>query len=103
MPMGKRRCVRDAKALAWLPPFTEAAVFSCQPEAVLCVCVLLPSVLCLWWTHQVTPKRQLFTFKTERKVPKTGLMLVGWGGNNGTTVTAGRLVVHLGGRPCSRR
>ena len=27
------------------------------------------------------------TFKTERVVPKTGLMLVGWGGNNGTTVT----------------
>lgn len=30
-------------------------------------------------------------FKTERKVPKTGVMLVGWGGNNGTTVTAGIL------------
>jgi len=30
-------------------------------------------------------------FKTERKVPKTGLMMVGWGGNNGTTVTAGIL------------
>lgn len=28
-------------------------------------------------------------FQTERKVPKTGCMLVGWGGNNGTTVTAG--------------
>src|SRR5690349_12710174 len=27
------------------------------------------------------------TFKTQRKVPKFGLMLVGWGGNNGTTVT----------------
>lgn len=28
-------------------------------------------------------------FKTERTVPKLGLMLVGWGGNNGTTVTGG--------------
>lgn len=28
-------------------------------------------------------------FKTQRKVPKLGLMLVGWGGNNGTTLTAG--------------
>lgn len=27
------------------------------------------------------------TFKTELRVPKTGLMLVGWGGNNGTTIT----------------
>lgn len=30
-----------------------------------------------------------FVFETARKVPKTGLMIVGWGGNNGTTVTAG--------------
>ena len=28
------------------------------------------------------------TFRTESKVPKVGLMLVGWGGNNGSTVTA---------------
>jgi myo-inositol-1-phosphate synthase len=28
-------------------------------------------------------------FRTKRKVPKAGVMLVGWGGNNGTTVTAG--------------
>jgi len=25
------------------------------------------------------------------KVPKLGLMLVGWGGNNGSTITAGIL------------
>lgn len=31
--------------------------------------------------------KSVMTFKTDRKVPKTGLMLVGWGGNNGTTVT----------------
>jgi myo-inositol-1-phosphate synthase len=36
-----------------------------------------------------TPTETLYDFKTERKVPKTGMMLVGWGGNNGTTVTAG--------------
>jgi len=35
------------------------------------------------------PKKTQFTFRTERKVPKLGLMLVGWGGNNGSTVTAG--------------
>ncbi|KAJ1473705.1 myo-inositol-1-phosphate synthase-like protein [Baffinella frigidus] len=37
----------------------------------------------------VRPVTQRFTFKTERKVPKLGIMFVGWGGNNGTTVTAG--------------
>jgi myo-inositol-1-phosphate synthase len=37
----------------------------------------------------VQPKETLYDFKTERKVPKTGMMLVGLGGNNGTTVTAG--------------
>jgi myo-inositol-1-phosphate synthase len=36
------------------------------------------------------------TLKTQRAVPKTGLMLVGWGGNNGTTVTAGVLANRLG-------
>lgn len=35
------------------------------------------------------PLTAVYDFKTERKVPKVGLMLVGWGGNNGTTVTAG--------------
>jgi myo-inositol-1-phosphate synthase len=28
---------------------------------------------------------------TEKAVPRLGVMLVGWGGNNGTTVTAGVL------------
>jgi myo-inositol-1-phosphate synthase len=37
----------------------------------------------------ITPVTTHFEFQTERKVPRTGLMLVGWGGNNGTTVTAG--------------
>eukprot|EP00961_Rhodomonas_salina_P264583 3576187-Rhodomonas_salina.1 len=34
------------------------------------------------------PKTDSFTFKTERKVPRTGVMFVGWAGNNGSTVTA---------------
>ena len=38
-----------------------------------------------------TPKQSVYDFKTERGVGKTGLMLVGWGGNNGSTVTAGIL------------
>jgi len=37
-----------------------------------------------------------FTFHTQRRVPKTGVMLVGWGGNNGTTMTAGILANRLG-------
>jgi myo-inositol-1-phosphate synthase len=35
------------------------------------------------------PKETVYDFKVDRKVPKTGVMLVGLGGNNGTTVTAG--------------
>ncbi|XP_053558934.1 inositol-3-phosphate synthase 1 [Bombina bombina] len=37
-----------------------------------------------------------FTFRTERRVPKLGVMLVGWGGNNGTTVTAAVLANQMG-------
>jgi len=37
------------------------------------------------------PKSIEYQFRTERKAPKLGLMLVGWGGNNGSTVTAGIL------------
>lgn len=36
-----------------------------------------------------TPLETKYDFKVDRKVPKVGMMLVGWGGNNGTTVTAG--------------
>lgn len=35
------------------------------------------------------PKETVYEFKVDRKVGKVGVMLVGWGGNNGTTVTAG--------------
>lgn len=40
---------------------------------------------------KVQPCTQTFEFRTSRKVPKLGIMLVGWGGNNGTTLTAGIL------------
>ncbi|XP_061197449.1 inositol-3-phosphate synthase 1-B-like [Saccostrea echinata] len=35
-----------------------------------------------------TPVTTQYLFRTHRRVPKLGVMLVGWGGNNGTTVTA---------------
>ncbi|KAF3008171.1 hypothetical protein G7054_g753 [Neopestalotiopsis clavispora] len=39
--------------------------------------------------YVATPKETNYDFKVDRKVPRVGMMLVGWGGNNGTTVTAG--------------
>ncbi|KAG6392763.1 hypothetical protein SASPL_146989 [Salvia splendens] len=39
------------------------------------------------WT--VKPKTVQYEFKTDARVPKLGVMLVGWGGNNGSTLTAG--------------
>uniref|UniRef100_A0A8C7WWW7 inositol-3-phosphate synthase n=1 Tax=Oryzias sinensis TaxID=183150 RepID=A0A8C7WWW7_9TELE len=44
----------------------------------------------------VTPRSTQMTFRTERRVPRLGVMLVGWGGNNGTTVTAAVLANKLG-------
>ncbi|XP_068558466.1 inositol-3-phosphate synthase 1-A-like [Cebidichthys violaceus] len=44
----------------------------------------------------VTPRTTEMTFRTERRVPQLGVMLVGWGGNNGTTVTAAVLANKLG-------
>lgn len=41
--------------------------------------------------YKVKPKETNYDFKLERNVGKVGMMLVGWGGNNGTTVTAGIL------------
>jgi len=35
------------------------------------------------------PIAQKYHFRVNRKVPRTGIMLVGWGGNNGSTLTAG--------------
>jgi len=37
----------------------------------------------------LTPSEVKYTFRVNTKVPKMGLMMVGLGGNNGTTVTAG--------------
>ncbi|KAJ1687168.1 hypothetical protein LUZ63_018558 [Rhynchospora breviuscula] len=37
----------------------------------------------------VRPKTVQYNFKTDVRVPKLGVMLVGWGGNNGSTLTAG--------------
>ncbi|EFJ37320.1 hypothetical protein SELMODRAFT_270269 [Selaginella moellendorffii] len=37
----------------------------------------------------VKPSTVTYEFQTQRKVPKLGIMLVGWGGNNGSTLTAG--------------
>jgi myo-inositol-1-phosphate synthase len=45
--------------------------------------------------YNVTPVTEKLIFQTDRVVPKVGLMLVGWGGNNGTTVTAGILANKL--------
>lgn len=38
--------------------------------------------------YKAEPMSTAYQFRTARKVPKTGLMMVGWGGNNGTTLTA---------------
>jgi len=40
-------------------------------------------------TMVITPVNQEFEFHVQRKVPKTGIMIIGLGGNNGTTLTAG--------------
>ncbi|MEE6488264.1 hypothetical protein FKM82_015171 [Ascaphus truei] len=45
---------------------------------------------------KVRPCSTQFKFRTERRVPKLGVMLVGWGGNNGTTVTAAVLANRMG-------
>ena len=45
---------------------------------------------------QVHPRSTHLTFRTARRVPKLGVMLVGWGGNNGSTVTAAVVANRLG-------
>lgn len=44
----------------------------------------------------VTPNATQYQFKTNTNLPKFGLMLVGWGGNNGSTVTGGIIANKLG-------
>lgn len=46
--------------------------------------------------YVATPKETAYDFVVDRKVGKTGLLLVGLGGNNGTTVTAGILANKRG-------
>ena len=46
--------------------------------------------------YVATPKETIYDFKVQRKVGKVGMMLVGLGGNNGTTVTAGILANRQG-------
>jgi myo-inositol-1-phosphate synthase len=40
---------------------------------------------------EFTNTQILHTIETDTRIPKLGLMLVGWGGNNGSTLTAGIL------------
>lgn len=47
-------------------------------------------------TVNVEPVSEKLVFTTQREVPRVGVMIVGWGGNNGTTVTAGILANKLG-------
>ena len=42
------------------------------------------------------PRETVYDFRVERKVGKVGMMLVGWGGNNGSTVTAGVIANRRG-------
>lgn len=46
--------------------------------------------------YVATPKETVYDFKVDRKIGKVGMMLVGWGGNNGTTVTAGIIANRRG-------
>lgn len=46
-------------------------------------------------TWVARPETTEYQFKTDRRLPKLGVMLVGLGGNNGTTVTAGVLANKL--------
>ena len=44
---------------------------------------------------RVKPVTESLTFRTDCRVPRVGCMLVGWGGNNGSTVTAAVLANKL--------
>lgn len=43
-----------------------------------------------------TPVDKNYTFRLQKNVPKTGVMMVGWGGNNGTTLTGAILANKYG-------
>ena len=65
-----------------LPPCSEAGE-ACGPAAHRAA------------RPQVHPTSTRFTFRTARQVPRLGVMLVGWGGNNGSTLTAAGLANRL--------
>jgi myo-inositol-1-phosphate synthase len=46
--------------------------------------------------YVASPHQTVYDFKVQRKVPRVGVMLVGWGGNNGSTVTAGIIANRRG-------
>lgn len=46
--------------------------------------------------YVASPKETVYHFKVKREVGKVGMMLVGWGGNNGSTVTAGVIANRRG-------
>ncbi|XP_012273112.1 inositol-3-phosphate synthase 1-A [Orussus abietinus] len=46
--------------------------------------------------YVVTPVSSNLRIRTQLNVPKLGVMLVGWGGNNGSTITAALLANKLG-------
>ncbi|KAK4176177.1 putative inositol-3-phosphate synthase [Triangularia setosa] len=46
--------------------------------------------------YVAVPKETKYNFSVDTKVPKLGMMLVGWGGNNGSTVTAGIIANRRG-------
>lgn len=46
--------------------------------------------------YSAVPNNRRFRIRTRRRVPKTGAMLVGWGGNNGSTLTGGLIANRLG-------
>ena len=41
------------------------------------------------------PTQQIYHFQVQRRVPKVGLLMIGWGGNNGSTLTASILANRL--------
>ena len=45
--------------------------------------------------NTIIPTTERLVFKTHRHLPKTGFLMIGWGGNNGTTLTAGILANKL--------
>jgi myo-inositol-1-phosphate synthase len=60
------------------------------PSSILAHFTHVSTKVCLK-QNKVTKVSQQMVFKTDRIVPKVGVMLVGWGGNNGSTFTAGIL------------